>query len=316
MKRFVLNSTVAAIALLTASSAFADDYNSGVVTKTPSETYTDVEFGSGWYLRGDITYNIDGRSNNTFRSVSDLNRNVQADYDDAVGARVGFGYHVSPNIRLELSAEAILDSEFGSFNSADFAGQRDIDVVTSPGDPTATPPILPTTAPDTVFFNSNGDVTATAAGLFTGTSTSPISGTEDFEASYSTSSLILNGYYDLASVGKFRPYVGIGAGIGRVNYNQTRTLVCTPAAGETCAGGSTGTPTEVTLTLDDEYWTYAYQFSVGTAIEVDERTSIDIGYSYTGFGSGDDLNYADGTGIDADGVKIHQVRAGIRYDIW
>jgi len=42
MKRFVLNSTVAAIALLTASSAFASDYNSGVVTKTPSQGYTDV----------------------------------------------------------------------------------------------------------------------------------------------------------------------------------------------------------------------------------------------------------------------------------
>jgi len=61
MKRFVLNSTVAAIALLTASSAFASDYNSGVVTKTPSQGYTDVEFGSGWYLRGDITFNIRGK---------------------------------------------------------------------------------------------------------------------------------------------------------------------------------------------------------------------------------------------------------------
>ncbi len=316
MKRFVLNSTVAAITLFTASSAFADDYNSGVVSKTPSETYTDVEFGSGWYLRGDITYNIDGRSSNSFTSVSDLNRSVQADYDDAVGARVGFGYYVAPNFRIEASVESILDSEFGYFSSVGFAGQRNIDVVTSPGDPTATPPVLPTTAPDTVFFDANGTVTGTAAGLFTGATTGAISGTEDFEASYSTSSLIINGYYDLASVGKFKPYIGIGGGIGRVNYNQSRKLVCAAASNETCVVGSTGATTEVTLTLDDEYWTYAYQLSVGAAIEVDERTSIDIGYSYTGFGEGDDLSYADGTGIDAEGVRIHQIRAGIRYDIW
>ncbi len=307
MKRFVLNSTVAAIALLSASSAFAGDYNSGVVSKTPSEGYTDVEFGSGWYLRGDITYNIDGRSNNTFRDLSALNRSVQADYDDAVGARVGFGYYVSPNVRLEVNAETVLNSELNSVSGFNFAGQRDVDIVTTPATPT-TPAV---TSPDAVFFDANGTVTGTTAGLFTGATTAPISGSEDFEASYSTSTLMLNGYYDLVSVGKFKPYVGVGAGIGRVNYNQSRLLVCSPGAGETCAGGLPGERTESTFTVEDEYWTYAYQLSLGTAIAVDERTSIDIGYSYTGFGSGDDLNYADGTGIDSDGVNIHQVRVGI-----
>lgn len=312
MKRFVLNSTVAAIALLTASSAFANDYNSGVVSKSPSEGYTDVEFGSGWYLRGDITYNIDARSSNTFESVSAVNRSVQADYDDAVGARVGFGYYVAPNFRIEASVESILSSEFSSFTGYNFAGQRDVEVITTPATPT-TPAV---TTPDTVFFDSAGNVTGTTSGAYTGGTISPISGTEDFEASYQTSSLILNGYYDLPTLGKFTPYVGVGGGIGRVNYNQSRTLVCTPASGETCAGGSTGAPVETTVTLDDEYWTYAYQLSVGTAIAVDDRTSIDLSYSYTGFGEGDDLSYADGTGIDADGVRLHQVRAGIRYDIW
>ena len=249
MKRFVLNSTVAAIALLSASSAFANDYNSGVVTKTPSEGYTDVEFGSGWYLRGDITYNIDGRSSNSFESVSGLNnRSVQADYDDAVGARVGFGYYAAPNFRIEASVESILSSEFNSFSGFSFAGQRDVEVITTPATPT-TPAV---TTADTVFFDSGGNVLGTTSGAFTDPTTVAISGTEDFEASYSTTSLILNGYYDLPTMGNFTPYVGVGGGIGRVNFNQSRTLVCTPAAGETCAGGSAGAPVETTLVLEDE----------------------------------------------------------------
>ncbi|KAG1702868.1 Phosphoglucosamine mutase [Nymphon striatum] len=280
----------------------------GVVSKTPSEGYTDVEYGSGWYLRGDITYNIDGRSNNSFRSVSDLDRTVQADYDDAVGARVGFGYYVAPNVRLEISAESILDSDFGSVRGINFSGQRDLDIIIDP--------VAGTTAPETVFFDSAGNVTGTTAGLFTGATTNAISGREVFDAEYSASSLIVNGYYDLAQVGQFKPYVGLGAGIGRINYSQTRTLTCSPGTGETCAGGLPGAVVETTSVLTDEYWTYAYQLSVGTAIAVDDRTSIDIGYSYTGFGEGDDLTYADGTGIDAEGVRIHQIRAGIRYDIW
>lgn len=265
MKRFVLNSTVAAIALLTASSAFAGDYNSGVVSKTPSESYTDVEFGSGWYLRGDITYNIDGRSNNTFRSVSDLNRTVQANYDDAVGVRVGFGYYVAPNFRVEVSAESILNSDFRSLSGLSFSGQRDLDIIIDS--------ILGTTAPETVFFDSSGNVTGTNAGLFTGTTTNAISGTEEFDAEYSASSLIVNGYYDLAQVGKFKPYVGLGAGVGRINYSQTRTLTCSPASGETCAGGLPGEVVATTRVLSDEYWIYAYQLSIGTAIAVDEKNS-------------------------------------------
>ncbi len=302
MKRFVLNSTVAAIALLSATSAFAQDYNSGVVTKSPSEGYTDVEFGSGWYLRGDITYNIDGRSNTTNENIAQIGRNAQTDYDDAVGVRVGFGYYVNPNVRLELSAESLFNSEFDAFNSnASFGGSRDITVTTPTGDVTGT-----------VNFDSNGNSTGSTVGIPNGTQVGANGGTEDFNASYSATNLILNAYYDLNSVGAFKPYIGVGAGISRINYNQTRTLTCVAAASSTCAIGTD----PLTLHLDDEFWTYAYQLSLGTAIAVDDRTSIDLSYSYTGVGSGSDLNYSDGTAIDDDGFNVHQVRAGIRYDIW
>lgn len=282
MKRFVLNSTVAAIALLTASSAFAGDYNSGVVSKSPSEGYTDVEYGSGWYLRGDITYNIDGRSSSGINPIAGVSAGIQTDYDDAVGARVGFGYKTSPNTRIEINAESIFSSEINGtggriFSATDFA------------DPLA--PVSTTT-----------------------------SGTGEIDAEYSISDLIITGYYDLPTIGAFTPYVGAGAGIARISYEETETLNCIPSSSTiACTGfppGGPGVTTTSTRTQSEQFWTYAYQLTAGTAIAVDDQTSIDLSYSYTQIGDGDTLSYADGTGIDDDGVQLHQIRAGIRYDIW
>lgn len=282
MKRFVLNSTVAAIALLSASSAFANDYNSGVVTKTPSEGYTEVEYGSGWYLRGDITYNIDGRSEAGINAVAGVSAGIQTDYDDAVGARVGFGYRATPNTRIEINAEAIFSTDINGLGGRTFAAADFAD----PLNPVAT--------------------------------TTP--GSSLIDAEYTVSDLIVTGYYDLPRFGAFTPYVGAGAGIARISYNETETLTCTPSSATVACtsfpAGTVGVETTATRTLSDEAWTYAYQLTAGTAIAVDDRTSIDLSYSYTQIGSGDEIDYADGTAIDEDGVQLHQIRAGIRYDIW
>jgi len=282
MKRFVLNTTVAAIALLSASSAFANDYKSGIVSKSPSDGFTEVEFGSGWYLRGDITYNIDGRDDAGINAVTGISSGIQVDYDDAVGARVGFGYRYSPNTRVEINAEALFSSEIDglggqTFLAVDFA------------DPLA--PVNTTTG-----------------------------GTSNIDAEYTVSNLIVTGYFDLPTFGAFTPYVGAGAGIARIEYEETETLTCTPSSATiACASfpaGPAGAETTATRTLTESDWTYAYQLTAGTAIAVNERTSIDLSYSFTQIGDGDTINYLDGTAIDEDGVRLHQIRAGLRYDIW
>ena len=87
MKRIVTLATASAVcALLATSVTQADDYSSGIVTKAPAETYTDVEFGSGWYLRGDISYNFDGRNQNERVTLPAASATLDADYDDAVRA--------------------------------------------------------------------------------------------------------------------------------------------------------------------------------------------------------------------------------------
>ncbi len=303
MNRFVLNSTVAAIAMLTAANAFATDYNSGVVTKSPSDGFTDVEYGSGWYLRGDISFNVEGRSSGGAERLSSVSPNagVITDYDDVVGIRVGAGYYVSPNFRIEATAENLFSSEFNGIFQQGFSGSR-VDA-----------------AGGVDFFNSDGVITASTDPRFIGTSTTPINGTEQVDAEYHATNFMLNGYYDLNSIGGFTPYVGAGAGVGRISTHETRTYNCIPGAAiETCTfpAGTAGTATEAVRTRDEAHWAFAYQLSVGAAVEIDRNTKLDFGYSYSNIGGGDNLSYSDGTPISDDGFAIHQVRAGIRYDLW
>ncbi len=347
MKRFILNSTVAAIALLSTSSAFANDYNSGVVTKSPSDdVFTDVEFGSGWYLRGDITYNIRGNSESTATSIvtpGGDSFSVDADYDDSIGVRIGAGYYLRPNFRIEGNVETIFNSSFDGTQSRSFAGTRDVSVSIQtlgaqpavPGTPGVTDPVTGITIgatpgtpaqppvfqdfPDTISFDSNGNVTGTTNGVFGGATAPAINGSEQIDAEYSATSFIVSGYYDLPTLNNFTPYLGAGIGYGRLNYNESRTFTCNADSSETCAFpaiGAQGQQTTTTFTRDEEFWAFAYQLSAGAAYRIDDNISLDVGYSYTDFAGGDDISYDDGTAIDDDGFAIHQVRAGIRYDIW
>lgn len=280
MKRILTFATATAISTIIASSAaLATDYNSGIVTKAPSESYTDVEFGSGWYLRGDITYNIDGRDDSTVNSVTGVSNSIQVDYDDAVGIRVGVGNYINSNFRAEVNIESLFSSSIAGTGS----------------------------------FTFNAIDTSTGLSTTTG-------GTRSIEADYQGATLIASGNLDLGTYGAFTPYVGAGAGIARIEYNETETLRCIPVNTDlACVDfppGAAGVETEGVRTYQSADWTYAYQLTLGTAVALDDKTSLDFSYSFTQIGDGDTISYADGTAINDDGVRLHQVRAGFRYDIW
>jgi len=283
MKRIVTLATASAVcALLATSVTQADDYSSGIVTKAPAETYTDVEFGSGWYLRGDISYNFDGQNESGSSSITPSSGGsfaVQADYDDAVGVGVGAGYQINSNLRAELNLASIFSSSFDGTSSQLY----------------------------NAILESGGVATPTTTG-----------GTRRIEADYQVASLIASANIDLGTFGAFTPYVGAGAGIARIEYNETETLSCVPFSSTvTCVdpAGSVGETVERVNTSQEAQWTYAYQLTAGTAIAVDERTSLDLSYSFTQIGNGDTINYADGTAIAQDGVKLHQIKAGFRYSL-
>ena len=314
---------LSSVLCLYAQTAAAGDYNSGVisgnksigpVSETPKSYTTKVEYGSGWYLRGDITYNLHGdskSSTNTINTSVGL-RSMNAEYDDAVGFRVGVGHQIAPNIRLEATGESIMDSNFDGTFSSSFAGSREYDVVVAVGGGGTT------TIAVTVSFDSSGNVTGTTGGAFSGTSVPPISGTEEVESRYNASLFVANAYYDLPSMGRFTPYVGAGVGLGYITQEETRRLTCVAAASETCGfpAGNQGETAEATLVLSERYFRPVYQLSAGTAYRLNNRLSMDVGYSWTRIGEGGDLSYADGTAINDNGVDLHQFRAGLRYELW
>ncbi|WP_406872831.1 outer membrane protein [Aminobacter sp. P9b] len=107
-----------------------------------------------------------------------------------------------------------------------------------------------------------------------------------------------NVYADLGTIAGFTPYVGAGVGLiyssTTVNYNAPSI----PA----------------TFNLDDTQYKVAYSVGAGINYQVAQNTSVDVGYQYL---TAPDLEYVD---IDTltvkKGVDYHQVKVGLRYDLW
>ncbi len=290
MKNSILCSSVAALSLLAVSSAFAGDYNSGIVTKTPSVEQTPVEFGSGWYIRGDISYNLGGQHEVSSQYIPSLGQTVVADYDDVIGYKVGFGYTFNPAFRMDLTGEASFDSEFGSVHGVNLTGSL--------------------------------EVTDAVTGLVSYVPVANISGVETVEANYNSTNLMVNGYFDLPTIGRFTPYLGAGIGLARVEYNERRTVSCIPRPQETCSdgvvAGALGAQVDdvVVVNAEETSFTHAYQIHAGTAYALSDTLSLDVGYSYFATGDGPEINYTDGTAIDIDGYSVHKLNMGLRYELW
>ncbi|MEM9277991.1 MAG: outer membrane beta-barrel protein [Pseudomonadota bacterium] len=287
MKLSILKFTVAAAALLNASTVFATDYNSGVVTKTPSAVQTPVEFGSGWYLRGDISFNLEARQETSSQFINSLGATTEAEYEDVIGYRVGFGYILNPSIRLEVAAEQTFDSEFDG----------------------------------SIGVNLTGLELQTVGGVTGQVPVNNIFGVEVIEADYDATNIMFNGYYDLPKIGHFTPYVGAGVGLSRIEFNERRTLTCIPDSTQTCgppAAGAQGARVDDVVILDTEEVTYqfAYQLSVGTAYELSENLDLDVGYSYFSTNDGAEISYSDGTAIETDAFSVHKINVGLRYELF
>src|SRR5680860_1107095 len=137
MKRFFVAGSFFLVASVPALQAQAAD-----PTYPVDGGQTAVEFGSGWYLRGDIGWNIGGKEKQGSQFIPDVGEFLTYDYNDALSLRAGFGYQLNPSFRLELDAENLLDSEFGNTVAIGYSGSFDFDDGAG--------------GTDTVFFDSSG----------------------------------------------------------------------------------------------------------------------------------------------------------------
>lgn len=121
-------------------------------------------------------------------------------------------------------------------------------------------------------------------------------GTISGEASHTVWSGLVNGYFDIATVMGVTPYVGAGIGATYSRHSIDATL----------PGGW--------LEWSDRQYNFAYALMAGASYKVADNTSIDLGYQFLHTPG---MEYLDTNTLTIEeGVKHHQIRVGLRYDLW
>lgn len=102
-----------------------------------------------------------------------------------------------------------------------------------------------------------------------------------------------NAYLDLGTIAGFTPYVG--AGIGVLHTRNSSDFVY---------------PVEI----DSNQYRLAYALNAGVNYQISDNLSVDLGYQYLDSPKTEyrDLN----TAAIEEGVDYHQIKVGLRYDLW
>ncbi len=171
-------------------------------------------------------------------------------------------------------------------------------VITQPGTPTLTTEldtgILATGAFgrsfDNRIFRAEAEVLYNTNDV--STLSVPGSGSVTAGGDISTLGLMVNGYYDIDTNSKWRPYIGGGIGGANVSINSLSSLGV--------------------LIADDDTTVFAYQVKVGVAYEFTQALAGTLGYR---FFATEDADFVDSRGdaFSADGIEAHIVELGVRF---
>jgi opacity protein-like surface antigen len=133
--------------------------------------------------------------------------------------------------------------------------------------------------------------------------------------------LLANGYVDLGTYMGLTPYVGAGAGVSYVKWGDAQErYLCTASSGKYCNGINYKTAKKEGA----DSWRFTYALMAGVSYDVAPSIKLDIGYRYSKVGSGDMLNYSSfEKDLGAFGMKgkdkgfdRSEIRAGLRMTGW
>ncbi|WP_309082579.1 OmpW family outer membrane protein [Chelativorans sp.] len=123
-------------------------------------------------------------------------------------------------------------------------------------------------------------------------------GLDEISAENRVLAAMVNGYFDLGTFVGVTPYVGAGAG---VLYSMHEISVDSPTLG-------------VMFEATDRQYEFAYALNAGVNYQVTQNLSVDLGYQYL---SSPGTQYVDVDSGDLEkGLDYHQVKLGLRYDLW
>ena len=271
-------------ALVPALPAAAADYDPPMVIGDlpPVEEYVPVEIGSGWYLRGEIGYAFSTAASGSFNFRT---------YNSATGTYSDANYD-STSVTGGISYGIGFGYRFTDLLRADLTAER-----------------------FNIRFNGVSTSTAPCAGLLAGTSCR----STDSATLYGTS-VLANGYVDLGTFAGFTPYVGAGAGVTHVTWSTLDRSYSCVAGAAACPAIAPASTQHGGMTS----WRFTYAAMAGIAYDINDKLKVDLGYKYRkisggpmyGFDAASRAGGATGTQGTDPGFSQHEVKLGLRYDIW
>lgn len=238
-----------------------------------------VEWGSGWYLRGDLGVSDDKRDP-MMRMPGTI---TSADKGGTgLGGDIGFGYQFSSMFRSDVTA-GIRRRSVQNLASSD-----NCQIGTNP---------------------------VVANGVVTGTTPITDSCTATGRTGINRYPLLVNAYVDLGSFGGLHPYVGagVGAAILRMKYNRHELR----SDGMTTYDVNftdqfTGQSVRMTNELNGtkSKTNFAYALMAGVGYDIADGLTLDVGYRYLNMGK----VKVPGATTNAK-LQEHEARVGLRYRI-
>lgn len=128
-------------------------------------------------------------------------------------------------------------------------------------------------------------------------------------------SLMINGYVDLGTFAGITPYAGAGIGYSHVKWDGLQSTVYDAGAAFNGNSANPGTGGD---------WRFTYALMAGVAYDITDNMKLDLGYKFRRINSGNMFGWnATDVGNGATGAQgrdgaltQHEVRVGVRYDLW
>ncbi|MEN0040171.1 MAG: hypothetical protein AAF764_02425 [Pseudomonadota bacterium] len=301
-RRLLLCTTAAALATSLAAPAIAAD-----MLEQEAMPQTVVEFGTGWYLRGEISLNDAGSFFESDRSqpivgTNDFERTT-TDVTNVFGGTIAVGHRLTNNVRVDASYSYLGDGEY------ERAG-------------IANPLRSPCQPADARRSDGNG-------GFIIDTNHTIFNCTESSSSTYSLQHFGINGFYDFdQTFWGFRPFVGAGVGLVRNRFTVNEgDVTCAPRPEERCAptdGGqlpsdSDGFGVEYTQQgLRDNGVSYhlATSLTAGVSVPINKYMHFDTSYQWTHMM--EDAMWGGSSIVDTSNTPtdFHALKLGLRFDIY
>ncbi len=281
-----ITSIAAALALFGHSAGLStlsgSAYAADMLADDDTYEYTNVEFGTGWYLRGDI-----GAALTEVTVETDFTYG-ESELGSPITIGLAAGYTFAEGLRAEIGLNHFNDLAFSTRASYPNCGTEDHD-----GDAN-TPPISVT---GNCFISVNAQVNASSimangyADLGTYWGIRPYVGAGVGVAYLSWNDFTFNDYCE----GTQNSDCGQSGGVGLQSRYQGNYTT-------------------------QNAFTYAANAMLGVSYELTRNTTLDLGYRFTYIGEAGVARAADNPGIYQDltvgDIMLHEIRAGFRYEIW